>query len=380
MGHIIGIISEVVVLVFNILIYTQLTVLKKDCRRSRLIMYGGCAVILAAFVFCTYKKILPEALASFVLVTLPSFILFFILSKYKDFRFFVTFCFLDTVTLIITFFSRAITIAVGGIAGIVSAVVVCLLMFGIYIFGRPVFSKYRNLMENVNDGWEVMALSTFLVYLLLIFTASYPKPLVERAEYLPVYAFLSVTIFSFYAVFILSMTQKKKLADLNTRLINEKKWYKIAYNDALTGLKNRMAYVEYVNELERTAEKQDVIYLVMIDINNFKKINDTFGHHIGDQTLQNVANFFETVFSEENYVIFRIGGDEFVIVAADVGPEELERKIVSVKKSKIGVDIGYSFSVGYAAVDFEQKNGMETALIRADRAMYEDKMKNKAVV
>lgn len=380
MGNTIGIINEMVVLVFNVLIYMQLTVLKKDCLRSRLFMYGGCAVILAAFFFCTYRKILPEMLALFVLVTLPSFILFFILSKYKDFRFFVTFCFLDTVTLIITFFSRAINIVAGDIAGIISTVVVFLLMFGIYMVGRPLFRRYRELMENVNDGWAIMAVSTFLIYILLIFAASYPKPLVERVDYLPVYGFLSITILSFYAVFILSMIQKKKLSDLNMRLINEKKWYKIAYNDGLTGLKNRMAYMEYVNELERTAEKPDAIYIVMIDINNFKKINDTFGHHIGDQTLQNAAKFFETVFSEENYSIFRIGGDEFVIVATGVTPETLEEKIVSVKESEIGEDIRYSFSIGYAAVNFEQKNGMEHALIRADRAMYEDKMKNKATV
>lgn len=373
----IGIISEVIVLIFNILIYRQLTVLKNDCFRNRVLMYGGCAVMLTAFLGCTYTKLLSESLASFVLVTIPSFILFYSLSKYKDFRFFVTFCFLDTVTLIIVFFSRAIHIMAGDIAGMISAVVICLLMFGFYMFGKPFFCKYRELMGKINDGWGLMAVSAFFIYILLILAAAYPKPLIERTEYLPVYAFLSVTVFSFYAVFVLSMIQKRKLSDLNEQLVNEKKWYKIAYNDALTGLKNRMAYIEYVNDLERNEERSEEVYIVMFDINNFKKINDAFGHHIGDQTLQNAAKFFETVFAEDEYSIFRMGGDEFVVVATNVTLKSLEEKIRLIKESEKDANMGYSFSTGYSQVNFEEKNSMEKALIRADKKMYENKMKTK---
>ncbi|MBQ9133788.1 MAG: GGDEF domain-containing protein [Clostridia bacterium] len=210
----------------------------------------------------------------------------------------------------------------------------------------------------------------------LIFAAAYPKPLIERHEYLIIYAFLSVTILCFYAVFVL-MLQKKKLADLNVQLIKEKQWHKIAYNDALTGMKNRMAYIEQINELERTAKKTDLIRAVMIDIDNFKKINDTHGHYVGDLTLQNAAKLLDTVFSEENYATFRIGGDEFAVIANGVSVEALQERIACLKDSEFCLDVGCSFSIGYSTVDLEQKNAMENAFIRADSAMYEEKRKGK---
>ncbi len=374
---IVGNITEIIVLFFNVLIYMQLTVLKKDNYVTRFLIYGGSIVIIGTFFVLTYTGILSEAIASFLCVTIPSFLLFFALSKFKDFRFFVTFCFLDTVTLIITFFTRAIHVVCGDVPGIISSFIVCALMFLIYINGKSYFRSYRKLMENVKDGWETMALSSFLIYILLIFTAAYPRPLIERIEYLPVYLFLCITVLSFYALFLVTLMHKKKLSDLNARLMKEKQWHKIAYRDALTGLRNRMSYIEKINELERTLEKTNVIYAVMIDINNFKKINDTLGHHVGDLTLQNVAKLLSDTFSEEHYTAFRIGGDEFAIIAKDVSEDTLKEKIKSIKTAGMDSDIGCPLSVGYSAVDFEQDNIMENAFIRADNAMYKDKAKSK---
>ena len=273
MDNKIGVISEVIVLIVNVLIFMRMTVLKKDTLATRMIMYIGSAIILGVFFVCTYTGLLPEALGSFVCVTIPSFTLFFILSKYKDFRFFVTFCFIDTVTMVLTFFSRMIGLMGGAIATVISGIAVCLVMLLIYFTGAPYFKRYRELMENVEGGWGTTAIATLLIYGLLIFTASYPKPLVERQEYLLPYAFLSVTILSFYVVFIRTLLQRKALSDLNAQLMQEMQWHEIAYSDGLTGLGNRMAYMEQVSKVERTAEESACIYVVVIDINNFKRIN-----------------------------------------------------------------------------------------------------------
>lgn len=377
MSDIIRGVSEAVVLIFDLLIYMQLTVFKKNNRVIRIFAYTSCAVFLGVFFGLTYTNIMPEALASFVCVTLPSFILFFILSKYKDFRFFVTFCLLDTVTLILTFFSRSAHVLLGDTVGLIGAVFVSLFMITIYIKGRPYFCNYRELIENVKDGWGLMALSTCLIYILLIFSASYPKPLIERQEYFFVYAFLSICILVFYAVLFLNIVQKKKLADLNAQLMREKDWHTMAYYDTLTGIKNRMAYMEQINVLERSARKTDLIHVVMIDIDHFKEINDTLGHHMGDLTLKNTAQLLNTVFPEDHYMNFRIGGDEFVVISQDVPAEILKDKISFIKSSESVANIGCSFSVGYSMVDFEQKNAMENAFIRADRAMYQDKLKEE---
>ena len=146
MDNTLGIISEIFVLVFNILIYMQVTVPRNNGIITKLIMYVGSTLILSVFFVCTYFLRFPEALASFVFVTLPSFILFFALSKYKDFRFFVTFCFLDTATLIITFFARFVDIEFGHVAGSVASIIVIALMLVLYIKGKPFFKKYTELL------------------------------------------------------------------------------------------------------------------------------------------------------------------------------------------------------------------------------------------
>lgn len=379
MDNKIGVISEVIVLIVNVLIFMRMTVLKKDTLATRMIMYIGSAIILGVFFVCTYTGLLPEALGSFVCVTIPSFTLFFILSKYKDFRFFVTFCFIDTVTMVLTFFSRMIGLMGGAIATVISGIAVCLVMLLIYFTGAPYFKRYRELMENVEGGWGTTAIATLLIYGLLIFTASYPKPLVERQEYLLPYAFLSVTILSFYVVFIRTLLQRKALSDLNAQLMQEMQWHEIAYSDGLTGLGNRMAYMEQVSKVERTAEESACIYVVVIDINNFKRINDTLGHHVGDRTLKNVADQLNRIFAEECYMTFRIGGDEFAVISNGVTAELLEEKIAALKELSMNSELECSLSVGYAKANLTQNNAMENAFVRADSIMYEEKMKLQRV-
>ena len=379
MDNTIGIICEIFVLVFNILIYMQVTEPKKSGIITELIMYIGSALILSVFFVCTYFLHFPEALASFVFVTLPSFILFFALSKFKDFRFFVTFCFLDTSTLIITFFARFVDIKFGHVAGSIASIIVIAFMLILYIKGKPLFKKYRDLLKNVKNGWASMALATFMIYFLLIFSATYPMPLIQRTEYLLSYAILSVTFLTVYLVFILSLVQRKQLSDLNEQLINEKKWHKIAYEDALTGLKNRMAYMENINNLERNIPKDSRVCVIMIDIDNFKNVNDTMGHKTGDELLKNVAYALQKIFSDVGCVIYRVGGDEFVVIALEVAPEYLKPIIDNINQTKEITALGCSLSIGCSDVDLYENNAFARAFTKADEKMYIQKTKKKTV-
>ena len=380
MDNTLGIICEIFVLIFNLLIYMQVTVPKKNNVTTKLIMYIGSAVILSVFFVCTYFFRFPEALASFVFMTLPSFILFFILSKYKDFRFFVTFCFLDTTTLIITFFARFVDIEFGHVAGAVASIIVIALMLVLYIKGKPFFKKYRELLKNVKDGWASMSFATLMIYFLLIFSASYPAALIHRTEYLLSYAALSVTILTVYVVFIISLIEKKQLCDLNERLLNEKKWHKIAYSDALTGLKNRMAYIENINNLERNLPKDSHVSVVMIDIDNFKNVNDTMGHKAGDELLKNVASALQKIFSDVGFVVYRVGGDEFVVIALEVAPEYLSSIIDNINQTKEITELSCSVSIGCSDVNLLENNAFERAFTRADEKMYIQKTKKKTVL
>ncbi len=377
MENTLAIITEIVILIFNLLIFMQLTILKKDTVLSKGIMYAGTGLMLISFFICTYFYKTPEAISSFLCITIPSSLLFFTLSKYKDFRFFTTFCFLDTLTLVITFLSRATEILFGKIPGIIAYILVCAFMCIIYLKGKPYFKQYRTLMETVNDSWGAMALSTFLIYVLLIFSSTYPEPLIDRPEYILPYTLLSITLLSFYAVFLLSLLQKKKLYDLNIKLQKEQRWHRIAYEDALTGMANRMAYVEKINELERS-DNHHSIHAIMMDLDNFKKINDTLGHHIGDLTLKKAAEYLNIIFSEDCFQLFRIGGDEFAVVALNASEQLIQDKLYIMENDDQLHEVGCTFSIGCSAALPEQNNSIENAFIRADSAMYEKKAMKKA--
>ncbi len=379
MNNTVALIAEVVILIFNLLIFMELTVLKRDNALSKAVMYIGTGVMMAAFSLCTFVYKQPEMLSSFLCITVPSALLFFAMSKYKDTRFFVTFCFLDTMTLAVTFFSRAMEVMFGMIYGVIAYVLVCVFMAIVYFECKPYFRRYRELLDAVNDGWLIMAVSTFLIYVLMIFSASYPKPLIERTEYIPGYFLLCITLVSIYAFYVISVFGKKKLYELNIRLKQEQHWHNIAYVDALTGLKNRMAYIERINELERSDNKNDKMYAVMIDLDNFKAINDTFGHHVGDDTLIKASAYLSEVFSADSYEIFRIGGDEFAVLAVDVDSSDLKSIIDNIGGEIYADRVGCTISVGYSEIKLFQNNSVENAFIRADSAMYDMKSKKKAV-
>ncbi len=375
---VISILCDSMLILFDIAVYMRLTVLKRETRAMRCFAVSVCALIFLLYTLCTHLFGVPSSVASFLCMSLPSFVLFLILSKYKDARFFVTFCFVDTVSLIIGFFSRAISLSAGSLAGIVNLIVTAALLSLIYYFASPHFANYRGLLEHVRTGWNLIMLSTALVYALLVFAAAYPAPLVTRIEYFPVYALLSLTVLSFYAVLISFLFQKKRLHDLNQHLEEEKKWHHIANYDALTGVRNRMAYIQHINELEREVDTSLPVHIIVIDMDDFKKINDALGHFAGDGILIKSAEFLSTVFDGTTYSIFRTGGDEFAVICVGVPTDTVTRKVNYLNAGGYIDQLGVTFSVGFACVDHTRKNCMENAYILADRDMYCRKAKKKA--
>ena len=89
---------------------------------------------------------------------------------------------------------------------------------------------------------------------------------------------------------------------------------KLAYTDVMTGTLNRNAYERRLNTLRKeTADLRDIT-VIAVDINDLKKLNDTYGHQTGDEALKTVAEFLLTSIGERAEV-YRIGGDEFVCFA-----------------------------------------------------------------
>lgn len=145
-----------------------------------------------------------------------------------------------------------------------------------------------------------------------------------------------------------------------------------AEHDALTGLLNRQAFEQIKDDLRTLSQP---IALLLIDVDEFKSVNDTYGHEIGDQALRKVAALLEESFRSADY-IFRVGGDEFAAILHDVTPEHKE--IIGRKIDRINHTLQhppkdfpkYSVSIGAA---FSQ-NGYEDELFgQADAALYHTK-------
>ena len=108
-------------------------------------------------------------------------------------------------------------------------------------------------------------------------------------------------------------------AAYNTNKLIENNYYQ-AQHDMLTGLYNRRYFMEYMGPLsDRLVSSNKVAYMLLIDLDHFKTINDSLGHYVGDKLLIAVSQRIEK-YSQEKYILARLGGDEFILVS-----KELER-------------------------------------------------------
>ncbi|MEN3297458.1 MAG: hypothetical protein V7642_6711 [Burkholderiales bacterium] len=153
----------------------------------------------------------------------------------------------------------------------------------------------------------------------------------------------------------------------------------MAYHDALTGLPNRLLLQDRVTQALMRSERHGVRHAVLfIDLDHFKKINESLGHHVGDQVLQAVAKRLGPCVRETD-TIARIGGDEFVVSLADMqgrmSAGRIARKLleaISLPLEVAGQPLRISASIGVAIYP-EHGQDAATLLRNADAAMYSAK-------
>ena len=173
-------------------------------------------------------------------------------------------------------------------------------------------------------------------------------------------------------------------SDITLRVSAENEVRKLAFYDVLTGLPNRRLLLDRIEHaLSSTRRKLQYGAIVFIDLDNFKQLNDTYGHDKGDILLQEVAKRLKTCVRDIDTVA-RFGGDEFVILIEDLSPDLSQAKVhVKVVAGKILQALntpfdfdGYSHtstpSMGVAMFN-RHSNSVEELLKQADIAMYQSK-------
>jgi len=155
--------------------------------------------------------------------------------------------------------------------------------------------------------------------------------------------------------------------------------------DALTGLPNtRFMFLHLSRELARADRLKAEVTLMVMDLDDFKEINDTFGHHMGDTALREVANILRTAIRPYDICV-RYAGDEFIVVLSGCGRDEAENKRSELQHTVDNVElevrpdvrIPMTISAG-AAVFPHDGDTYEALLSKADSRMYRDKSQRKA--
>lgn len=154
--------------------------------------------------------------------------------------------------------------------------------------------------------------------------------------------------------------------------------------DLLTGLPNtRFMFLHLSRELARAERMRTEVALLVMDLDNFKDINDTYGHNAGDRALREVARVLRAGIRPYDICI-RYAGDEFVVVLSGCGPDEAERKAAELQRAVSAVTfearpgrlVPVGISVG-AAVFPHDGDGYEALMAKADSRMYRDKTNRK---
>ncbi len=170
-------------------------------------------------------------------------------------------------------------------------------------------------------------------------------------------------------------------ADISERKTYEKRLSYLASHDNLTSLPNRMHFNDNLIKAIQVAKRHKAkLAVLFLDLNHFKKVNDTFGHEVGDKLLIEVAKRFKDSIREEDTVA-RLGGDEFAIILNDVKSKDdvitVCKKVLENIKEPMQIEyhtIVPSTSIGISVYPDNADNA-ESLLNLADNAMYMAKKK-----
>jgi diguanylate cyclase (GGDEF)-like protein len=249
--------------------------------------------------------------------------------------------------------------------------------FQYYLMGAIPFTLFNNKL----DGRLIILVSISLCATFIAldaFTHDAEQALILPPGFIKIINYLNIII-TFAAIGIISYYFR--LASLTL----EQELEKLANTDSLTGLYNRRRMQELL-ELQKalTSRNRSSFTLIFVDIDHFKKFNDTYGHLCGDYILNEVAAFMKKLLRQGD-AIARWGGEEFLIMLPDTdikGARIIAEKIRKAIAEKHFHLAGQDFSVTmtFGLTQHEADHSLEDSLKRADDALYEGKFAGRNLV
>ena len=186
------------------------------------------------------------------------------------------------------------------------------------------------------------------------------------------YTVVSLALFMIAIAILLNNYQDTRRLGKNLQVARER-----ASRDALTGVKNQYAFSQAEKALNERIETEEepAFAIVVCDINDLKIVNDTKGHKVGDTYICRVCDVICSVF--RNSTVFRIGGDEFVVICEGEDYENIEALLEEMSEAIHLAENNVHFAYGCAR--FAQEMSAQEVFVKADRRMYELKDHMKAI-
>lgn len=230
------------------------------------------------------------------------------------------------------------------------------------------FSKYKHEAAKV-----IYSLFLFALRLILYFYCQYNDPAMSLTPKLTGAVQIVNSFMIFLSIGLISYLFSTTTQEMEGKLIEyNRKLMKQANTDTLTGLYNRRRTMEYLEQLLKTPDTQ--ISICLCDIDFFKRVNDTYGHDIGDVVLKKISETFQKRLPPDTF-ISRWGGEEFLLIFPRLNGDEtiIALETLRQKIKEIVFDGGietFSVTLTYGLVEYDYHSDITTLLKEADEKLY----------
>lgn len=273
------------------------------------------------------------------------------------------------------FFATVVVYFSDAYRGILLILYFIALVFGVFRFDRRQFI--------------VMVISSVSGYGLVILALwrYHPEVIELKFEILQWLVFFFTSLwFAFIGDYISSL-RKKLIRGYAELSIAYKRMEQLARMDYLTGVFNRMGIMEFLEiEIERSNRYNTSFSICIVDIDDFKSVNDTFGHAVGDTVLKGFVEMLSSC-TRKTDIVGRYGGEEFVIILVGTPLEFaqvcLERCRLAIESENFpGLPEDYRLTASFGATEYVWGESIDSLLSRADKALYIAKTsgKNRVVI
>lgn len=203
-------------------------------------------------------------------------------------------------------------------------------------------------------------------------------PMLGYLHYTSIYDLILETLLAFGAVIVGMEDMRREAEEANAELIAARDRLEVmARLDPLTEALNRHAFYSMIETEEGSPTGSGSGTVVIVDVDDLKTVNDSFGHTAGDAAIRAVAKAIRSIIRPDD-LLFRWGGDEFVVILLGVPEKEVRKRLTSINAALsgstlpgVGAPVGLAVSWGLAS--FESIGDIESAIENADNDMYASK-------